>query len=916
VGGAFGTATFDWEIYQAGYTDVAAQRPLLASGTITTLVSESATTVYNLAQGVDINLVDDGGSFTAAKVFEVNLLTDYLELPVVAISHDLLADTPVLVALDSVGAVLNYNLPGAISGSTGVTAGAHSSDGRYFHFDDAVYTITATITGALGTMLLDVQDSGTDIPSGQLVQTEAGVLRYKIGTRGAELVVTSDFTVDGTLNNTIACTGVGDMEINTGYAFSSPIVYTVTCTVAGALGTAAFDVVSTGNVDNASFVTSVGVTEYAIGTRGIVVTLNPGIAAYTLGHSWVIDTTRDSRLTATADHTYTVEISRSGAFGAAEAFVVSNLGDSTGPFVLEEDPDPRNKGKSLPFAVGNFGIQATLDDGARTATPDETALFHKGDKWTLTATAEADRGKNKLVLNRSIPTALLDLTGLTYTISLSLEDVNIPPTGSTNWVSDETTLTMWPGILVTSPEVFDTVLGEPVLFKMSVQSGANMYITYRALATTGAATIDTVSNVTEIEGKLGRIEPDNVLAYAAFKAIENTNTQVKFLRISSDDDVGYREAIDTLEVTDDVYALVPLTQDKTVIEAFDQHVDLMSTPDEAKWRILIANRELDVTKDIYVDDVDVLTNATVDLEGIFLDDPDAADLTPPEFTRLEDPDASFLSNGVVAGDIVFTDYINGAPQSSYVIDRVVSEDILILFSGPSTAILTPQKYEIARELSKTEQAESYAAIAETALDRRVFLVWPDRVEVDGVEVPGFHLCAAIAGLCAGFPPHQGFTNLAMAGFDAVPRSTRYFSKEQLNIMALAGVYIVTQRSEGGAVFSRHQLSTDRTAIETQELSITKNLDFLSFYFKDLLDPFIGVYNVTGDTLIAITNVLEGGIAFQTAQLLPRIGAPLIAGEIISIAQSEGACDTVDVELQLQLPCPLNFINLRLRVVTS
>jgi hypothetical protein len=915
VPGAFGVATFDWEIYQAGFTSAAARRPSLASGSISTLASEDSSTVYNLALGIDINLIDDSGSFTAAMVWEANLLSDFLEQPVVSSSHDLVPDTPAVELISAVGDVLNYNLPGAVGG-VGPGTGTLAESGRYFHYEDTIYTVDDTtggaVSGTLGTAILAVTDTGSDVGT-QLIQTEAGVLTYRIGSRGVEIVLSSDFDSGGALAATIACTGIGDMEINTGYSFNSPIVYTITCTVAGALGTAEFSYVSTGNVDNGSFVSIVAQTEYDLGTRGIILTLNEGSAGYTVGHSWVVDTTKDSRLIAEEDHTYCVEISKTGDFGLAEVFIVSNLGDSTGPFVLNEDSDPRQAGNSLPFKVGNFGIQARLEDGRRAAFPDEPALFHAGDKWVIQADAEVPRGKNRLRLDKTIPSGLLDLSGLTYILSIPLNDVNIPPTGSTNWETDETTITMYPGIKVTSPDVFDIVLGEPVLFKMSVQSGADMYVTYRALVTAASATIDSVSSVSEIEGKLGRIEPDNVLAYGAFKALQNSNTNIKFLRISSDDDVGYQEAIDVLENADNVYALVPLTQDKTVIEAFDQHVDLMSSPDRGAWRILIANRELDVSKDILVDRIDPISGDSVDLEGIFIDDPDATDLTPPIFTRLEDPLATFLSSGVQAGDLVLTDYVNGVPQSSYPVDNVIAEDILILFDGPSAAILSSQKYEIVRTLSKDEQADAHAGIAQAFLDRRVYLVWPDRVEIDGEEVPGFHLCAAIAGMVAGFPPHQGFTNLAMAGFDAVPRTTNYFNRSQLDVMALAGIYIVTQKSEGSSVFARHQLSTDRTSIETQELSITKNLDFLSFYFKQLLEPFIGVWNVTEDALIAIRNVLKGGIEFQRAQLLPRIGAPLIDANILSLVQNELLKDTVDIEMEVQLPFPLNFINLRLRV---
>ena len=915
LGGAFGTATFDWEIYQAGYSDVALNRPLLDSGSITTLVTEDSTTVYSLGLGISITLTDDGGSFTTPKVIESGLFSDYLERPVIDASHDTRADSPEVAVLEAIGGTTNYNFPGAAGGTAPVT-GTLTSSGRYLHFEDGTYTLTDLVIGVLGVGTMAVAHSGTDIPLGQVITTEAGVLRYAVGTRGLEIVLSADFETDAAMGVTIACVGVGDMAINTGYAFTSPIVYTVTCTVAGLLaGPAEFDFISTGNVDNGSFTTSAGVTEYTLGTRGIILTLNEGTTGFVLNNTWTVDTTTDSRLASTEDHTYTIEISRTGDYGTAEVFIVSNLGDSTGPFTLNESTDPRRKGESAPFTVGNFGVQARLADGRRTLFPDEAAVYHKGDKWTLATTAEIARGKNRLVLTKSIPTALQDLTGLTYAISLNLDDANIPETGSTNWEADPTTITLSPGIKVTSPDVFDLIGGEPVLFKMTVQSGASAYVTYRALATGLAGTLQSITNVSEIEGQLGRIDPDNPLAFGVFKALENTNTAIKYLRIGTDDDIGYRAAIDILENEADVYALVPLTQDKTVIEDFQQHVNFMSSPDRGLWRIVIVNRALETTSDILINQIDPISGDTVDVEAVFLDDPDATDLTPPVFTRVEDPDATFLSSGVTAGDLLLTNFVNGTPTSSFAVDSVVAEDILILFDGPTAVILSPQKYEIVRTLSKDQQAEAHAAIAESFKDRRVYLTYPDRVIVGEDEVEGFYLSAAIAGLVAGFPPHQGFTNLAMSGFDSVPRSTRYFTREQLNVIALGGTYIITQRTEGGAVFARHQLSTDGASLETQELSITKNLDFLSFYFKGLLEPFIGVYNATGDAVQSIRNVLEGGIEFQRAQALPRIGAPLINAILQKVEVNALLKDTIDIEMDVLLPFPLNFINLRLTVTS-
>jgi hypothetical protein len=106
-----------------------------------------------------------------------------------------------------------------------------------------------------------------------------------------------------------------------------------------------------------------------------------------------------------------------------------------------------------------------------------------------------------------------------------------------------------------------------------------------------------------------------------------------------------------------------------------------------------------------------------------------------------------------------------------------------------------------------------------------------------------------------------------------------------------------------------------TFIETRELNVVKNFDFMSYFFKGLLEPFIGVWNVTPEALAAIERALRAGIRFQELRKFPKIGAALRPGasEIISITESEISSDRVDVFMSLGLPRPLNNIDLHLIV---
>jgi hypothetical protein len=911
-----------WNSSTMDFLDYGQRHAVINSGRITTGGSDDSSTKYLLDLGVSVSLTPDSGSFTLDHKSTSRLWSDGQGLPAQGTVHDTVSDDLSLVTLEALGADANY-ATATLGFDDAPDAGTATAQGLYYSSEAGVYTLTKTAGGVLGDCVFTVSHAGSD--AGHTITTQAGVNRYFVGSRGLVINFTDDFdsgpAIGGADLDTITVTPTpkADMSIASGYEFDNLLTYVVTCTTGGLIGVAEFSVTSTNGVDDvANFVSAAGAN--AIGTRGISVTLDDasGTVAFVAGQSWTIDTAVDSRYTASVDNTYTVEVTRGGVFGVAEVTVTSTLGDSSGPFVLQEDSRPRFVGTSLPFRVGTAGLLGTIVDTQRSVTsPDLAATFVEGDRWRISPEAEEIKGLNGLVLANMLPAALLDATGLTYNVRLKLDDVLIPeedPSGDANYTTDTTTVSLVPGIEVRSPDVFDIILGDPVPFDMPVHS-ANMHITYASIATAATSSLGSVSTVSEIESQLGRIDPRNPLAYACFKAQQNSNIAIFYLRVATDDAEGYQSAIQTLEQADNVYAIAPLTRDPEIIGAFKTHVNLMSTPDKGLWRIVIANQDL-VVQDVFLKDREDNLGQTVDLTATLVDDPNSADLNPPIFTKVVDPNGSFLLSGVSAGDIFLTDFVTNSPltaTSAYEIDQVVSDDILILKDGPNAPVIVAQKYEIARPFTKDEQAQNHAAIAESYGDHRVYLIWPDEVEADGQSVEGFYLAAAIAGMVAAFPPHQGFTNIAIAGFAAVPRTTEYFTQEQLNVMAAAGVYIVTQSASGGQVFARHQISTDNTSIELRELSITKNFDALSYDFKAALEPFIGVWNVTEDAVGAIEATLLGRIEFNKANKLPKIGAPLIDANINSIAQDPLLCDHVNVDVDLELPCPLNNINLTLRI---
>lgn len=800
-----------------------------------------------------------------------------------------------------------------------------SFGGKYrSHLDDATqYRVSVSQGGALGTAVLNVTTTGTDTVGS--FDTIAGVTEYPIGTRGLTLVLPADGLPSANADKIFmraTVTAKPMMSVAADYKFSSNLLYSISVSTAGTIssGTMVLSYTTPHGVDDGTVTINNGATNggagYKIGTRGLKINLldtsTPSNFSGLTG--WYINTALDSKYVGTTSQTYTITVTKGGALGTAEVTATSSKGDFSGPTKVYEDTNPYYDGKSAPVQIGNQGLYVRFAN-----VYSNLSGLVEGDTYTVTATPEGLLGKTKLTLSKSLSSSLHQ-TGLTYSLWMRMDDVLVPETREdglgVSYTVDTTTITLGNGLTVTDPTVYDVVAGVVTPVYMEVKAGANVYVTYDSLVTTQATQLLTLQGVDDAESQLGRLVPKNPLGYAALKAFANTTTPIKIVRVATNDEAGYLDVLDKLENREDAYALVPLTKDSTIQQAFAQHVAQMSTPDLGRWRVAILNAKLEDFDYLYKSKINTYTQAEEDYEATFVDDPDSADLSPPQYTKMVDSTGEFLADGILPGDKVFTNFntVDGVTTyDEYVIDRVVNDTTLILATGPLAPVTTAQKYQIVRPLDKTAQATKIGTIAESYGSRRAYYVWPDFVGDGDYTVDGFYLCAAIGGMVAGFPPHQGFTNFAIAGFDDVSRSSTYFSRNQLDIMAEGGTYIVTQDAAGAVPYARHQLSTDMTSIETRELSITKNLDYISYFFKNLLKPYIGVYNVTDETLDILRTVTLGGVSFLRTQSFERIGAPLIDANILRLERNADLRDTVDIDLDVSLPYPLNYINLRLIV---
>lgn len=386
---------------------------------------------------------------------------------------------------------------------------------------------------------------------------------------------------------------------------------------------------------------------------------------------------------------------------------------------------------------------------------------------------------------------------------------------------------------------------------------------------------------------------------------------------------GYSTALNFLR-SEEVYALVPGSQEEIIHQLFDTHVTDMSDPDNKGERIVLINPEMpgEGIPTVVTSGTDGDSTAT---QNEF--DTKLADLASDLLAAGIDPTGSIDVEDGVYLDIATDDYRYNisAVSGTKITIRVAfapgeNDDGFYAESNlPSTLISETFSIKVRGsdlvdsngDPDYTEISEAYQDLGKTYDNRRVVLVAPEEVGavVDSVEqrIKGYYLCAAIAGMVGQQAPQQGFTNFPITGFTRVYGSNDVFSDSEMNVGAAGGVYWVVQNVAGGALSCRHQLTTDVTSIETRELSITKVVDFTAKFMRAGLRNFIGKFNITQPFLDTLSTVIQGQLSYLTEN------GVIIGGDLNNIVQDTSNPDTVLIDVTLDVPYPCNYIRLTLVV---
>lgn len=248
------------------------------------------------------------------------------------------------------------------------------------------------------------------------------------------------------------------------------------------------------------------------------------------------------------------------------------------------------------------------------------------------------------------------------------------------------------------------------------------------------------------------------------------------------------------------------------------------------------------------------------------------------------------------------------------LEELAPKDFIAGFSGDCG-------YRIAIDLDRTAQVVELNTIPAGLASSRCVMTWPNQCLVSGVKnektnvqsrQKGQYLACAVGGMTAGLPSHQGFTFIGIGGIQQIFNSNFYFTDDQIDDLSEAGWYVFLQDSESSAPYSAHEVTTDTSVYEMGEYMNVKNFDYVAAFYRDLLRPYLGKYNIYSETIDALRGTFNNGTEFLRLRVLPKIGSPLLSGEITAISQQASEVDRVEMYAEVSLPKVLNKIGLHLK----
>lgn len=540
---------------------------------------------------------------------------------------------------------------------------------------------------------------------------------------------------------------------------------------------------------------------------------------------------------------------------------------------------------TVSYPIGNLGMSLTFGKNVDWCT---------GDTSVFDVAGQQEGAIHTLALQDIVPVT----TGIMISMSMFLVETRALDAFYTDFEAD---------YLTVKADAFITTDSMGAEKPLALYDGT-MYADYRERLTANANKLAITDGLETIDDLLGPIEPANPLAYGVYLARQNSQAvEIYYMAVATDDLAGYLDALGILTEYDDIYQPVVLTDLETVKMAVLAHVVARSSAANMQWRIgWVGNPTTDIVP-VYTElanSQDIMATVT--------------ELSAGQFRRVSASGALFNINSVRAGDTMRINYRPDGTYDEYTVDRIVNESSLVLVAGPDAAISVPIKIEFWRSLTQLQYASALGAYPAKFGNRRMYVVWADGLEFeDGTPCPLYYADCALCGARAGVAPHAPLSRVQLYGLYMDP--VYKFSSDELNIIAAGGNWVLV-KSFTGEIYTRHQVSSaigvpsHAGDLLQQEQTFTTNTDDISRTIRDEVQDLYGSGNVSADMLTLIRQRLNAAIQSIVNRSYPAtLGPQLVTAAIAKLEVNLTNLDTVDIELDLGLPPPLNRLRITLQV---
>ena len=514
------------------------------------------------------------------------------------------------------------------------------------------------------------------------------------------------------------------------------------------------------------------------------------------------------------------------------------------------------------------------------------------------------------VLNSVIVDVLPDLSGASVIkMQLTRNFSGLAISKSGKWSATQDGISIMSGISTVFPGTSQTV---------TVKRAGAVYMEYRYLNTGISGSILTISGE-DIESVLGFVHPDNPVAFAAHIARKNmTSGAIYAIALDaapeeSTADNCWSRALTLASLNKDMYTIEVVSSLALPRELAHAHVLKYSDPSYAMERIAFTGENPAAAYAVVKSTDD--TQVTVAIA--------AGSGVNTGFKVATFANANLLTAGVREGSKIRLNFVLDSDSTisytEYPVLRVLTSTTARIGNAASTTSATP--VEVWNTRTASEEVEEIIAESERLHSKRAYNVFGGTqvISSEGYSVDPVFLSIAVAALTCQCVPQQGLTDLELNGFSSLPDMYSRYGVDQLNSMAAAGTLLIMQASAGGPVFVRHQISTARPDgnLNTTELSLVKNLDSITFFFRDSLRDARKGKNITPDLLATLRLRMLDGLNYlisntDTAGVGPQLLAENTA--LNSLSADPILKDTVNADLNLDMPKPFNTLNVVLRGV--